>query len=84
MAPRSSVSPGTWVQYMLKYIHAYTGNYINSLKLSSKCKSASKAVPSRMQLTLHATRQTPRGASRLVQANACLVGENPTCSVPAL
>ena len=31
-------------------------------------KSASQAVLSRMQLTLHATRQTPRGASRLVLA----------------
>ena len=32
------------------------------------CKSASQAVLSRMQLTLHATRLTPHGASRLVQA----------------
>ena len=31
-------------------------------------KSASQAVLSRMQLTLHATRRTPHGASRLVQA----------------
>ena len=31
-------------------------------------KSVSKAVFSRMQLTLHATRPTPHGASRLVQA----------------
>ena len=36
--------------------------------LSSICKSASKAVLSRMQLTLHATRRTPHGASRLVLA----------------
>ena len=35
--------------------------------LSSICKSASKAVLSRMQVTLHATRPTPHGASRLVQ-----------------
>ena len=33
-------------------------------------KSASKAVLSRMQLTLHATRPTPHGASRLVQATS--------------
>ena len=46
----------------------YTGNQINSLKLSSVCKSASQAVHSRMQLTLHATRRTPHGASRLVRA----------------
>ena len=46
---------------------------------------ASRAVLGRMQLTLHATRGTPHGASRLVQAtNVCLAGENPTCSVPAL
>ena len=31
-------------------------------------KSASQAVPGRMQLSLHATRPTPHGASRLVQA----------------
>ena len=31
-------------------------------------KSGSQAVLSRMRLTLHATRQTPDGASRLVQA----------------
>ena len=31
-------------------------------------KFASKAVLSRMQVTLHATRPTPHGASRLVQA----------------
>ena len=50
-------------------------------------KSASKAVliNSGMQLTLYVTRRTPHGASRLVQAiDVCLVGENPTCSVPAL
>ena len=35
--------------------------------LSSICESASKAVFSGMQLTLHATRPTPCGASRLVQ-----------------
>ena len=48
-------------------------------------KSASKAFLSRMQLTLHATRPTPHGASLcLVLALSCLVGQNPTCSVPAL
>ena len=47
---------------------------MNSLKLSSICKSASQAVLSRMQLILHATRRTPHGASRLVQA-ICLVGQ---------
>ena len=31
------------------------------------CKSASPAVLSRIQLTLHAARRTPQGASRLVQ-----------------
>ena len=36
--------------------------------LSSTCrKSASKAVLSKMQLTLHATRATPRGALHLMQ-----------------
>ena len=32
------------------------------------CKTASQAVLSRMQLTFHATRPPPNGASRLVQA----------------
>ena len=41
-------------------------------------------INSRMQPTLHATRSTPHGASRLVQANVCLVSENPPCSVPVL
>ncbi|CAN0169454.1 unnamed protein product, partial [Laminaria digitata] len=36
--------------------------------LSPICKSASHAVLRRMQLTLRATRRTPHGASRLVQA----------------
>ena len=31
-------------------------------------KSVSRAVPGTMQFTLHATRRTPHGASRLVQA----------------
>ena len=46
----------------------HTGNLINALKLSSMCKSALQAVLSRMQLTLHATRRPPHGASHLVQA----------------
>ena len=36
--------------------------------LPSIRKAASKAVRSRMQLTLHTTRSTPHGASRLVYA----------------
>ena len=63
----------------------HTGEYTNSLELSSMCVPASQAALSinRMQLTLHATRRTLH--SRLVQAiNICLVGQNPTCSVPAL
>ena len=36
--------------------------------LDALSKSASKEVLSRMQLTLHATRPTPHGASHLVQA----------------
>ena len=48
----------------------HTRNLISSLKLSFICKSASQAalINSRMQLTLHATRRTTHGASRLVQA----------------
>ena len=45
-------------------------------------KSASKAVLGRMKLTLPATRRRPHGASGA--SNACLVGANPTGSVPAL
>ena len=46
--------------------------------LSSILKSASHAVHSSMQVTLHATHRKPHGASRLVQALfiICLVGEN--------
>ena len=42
-------------------------------------------LDNRMQLTLHATRRTPHGSWRfaLGARNFCLVGENPTCSVPA-
>ena len=50
----------------------HTGKLMNSLKLSSmihvQVKSASQGVLCRMQLTLHATRRTPHGASHLVQA----------------
>ena len=48
----------------------HTGNNINSLNLPSIRKSASQAVLSRVQLTLHATRRTPHGASRLVQVSS--------------
>ena len=85
-------------------------------------KSVLRAVLGRMQFTLHATRRTPHGESRLVQAmsawlvetrrapsqhirdariyghtttamhklstpapsKGCLVGESPTCPIPAL
>ena len=49
-------------------------------QLAGRChpyarKSASKAVPSRMKLALHATRPTPHGASRLVQARSAWTGK---------
>ena len=50
-------------------------------------RPALQVARSRMQLTLHATRWTPQGASRFVRvinSDICRVGENPTCSVPAL
>ena len=47
-------------------------------------KSVLRAVVGRMQPTLRATRRTPHGSSCLLGAsNVCLVGKNPTCSVPA-
>ena len=46
--------------------------------------SASQAILSGMQLTLHANHQTPHGASRSVRSNTCLVGEDPTRSVSVL
>ena len=48
----------------------HTKTLINSLNAAVPYakKSGPKAVLSRMQLTLHATRPTPHGASRLVQA----------------
>ena len=48
--------------------NGHTGNEINSMKLSSVCKSASQAVLGRIQPTLHATRRTPHRVSCLVQA----------------
>ena len=57
---------------------------INST-LSSVYKSASQAILSRMQLTVHATRRTPHGASRLVPAmSAWSVKTRRACSVLAL
>ena len=47
-------------------------------------KSASHAVLSRMQLTLHATRPTPHGASRLVQAMSAWSVKTRRAPVPAL
>ena len=44
------------------------GNLMNSLKESSMCVSASQAIHSRVQLSLHATRRTIPGASCLLQA----------------
>ena len=61
----------------------------HSIKFVRRChpptrKPASQAVLSRIQLTRRATRPTPRRASCLAQAMSCLVGKNPTWSVPAL
>ena len=66
-----------------KWPHQKTNKFIRCCHSYAR-KSASKAVLSRMQLTLRATRSTPHGASRLRASDVCLVGENPTCSVPAL
>ena len=46
--------------------------------------SASQAIPSRIQLALHAAGRTPHGAFALGASNVFLVGGNPTRSVPAL
>ena len=43
-----------------------------------------KAVLSRMQLTLRATRPNTSRRFALGASSVCLVGENPTFSVPAL
>ena len=45
-----------------------TRKRVNSFEAVYHCKSASQAILSRMQLPLDATRRTPHGASRLVQA----------------
>ena len=47
-----------------------SGHRLSRWTLSSMCMSASNVVLSRMQLTFHATRPTPHGASRLVQATS--------------
>ena len=51
--------------------------------LNTSGKSASQAVLRRMQLTLHATLNTSHRLA-LGSRDVCLVGENPTCSVPSL
>ena len=58
---------------------------MNSLELSFICDSASLAVLGTVQLAYPScdSPDTSCFTSRLVQA-ICLVGENPTCSVPAL
>ena len=62
----------------------HTGKQINSFDAAIHMQeSPRQAVLSRMQLTLHATRRTPRGALRLVLPMSAR-SENPTCSVPAL
>ena len=70
----------------------HTRKQSNSLALPSTSQESRRKVPNsvfravlgRMQFTLHATRRTLDGASRLVQvSNVCLVRENLTCSVPA-
>ena len=62
-----------------KYINSTLSSTRNEVRL----KSGSYSI--RMQSTLHTTRPTPHGASRLVQATfASRVGENPACSVPAM
>ena len=50
-----------------KVPHQKTNRFIRRCHPYAR-KSASRAVLSRMQLTLHATRPTPHGASRLVLA----------------
>ena len=56
--------------------------------MCKKVRLKKRFVVGLMQLALHATRDSPntsRRFARLVQAmSVCLVGENPTCSVPAL
>lgn len=58
------------------------------LRLSSICKTklvcSGPNNLSRIQLTLHATRRRPQGASGSVHCVSAWSGENPTCSVPAL
>ena len=48
--------------------HTHENKKMNSLKLSSMCKSASQVVHGRMQLTLHVIRRRPHCASGLGQA----------------
>ena len=46
--------------------------------------SVLRAALGRMRFTLHATRRTPHGASRLAQENVCLVGEKPDVLRPGI
>ena len=55
---------------LLKWPHQQTNQFIRRCHppIHVARKPASQTVPSRMQLTLHATRRTSHGASRLLQA----------------
>ena len=67
-ASRQISSAKAWYLVRRRFFGPHREKRIHALKLSSTCKPASKAVLGRMQLNLHATRQTPHGDSRLVQA----------------
>ena len=55
-------------RFVIVSIYPYPPPLCKSSRLSSVCKSTSKAVLSTMQLTLHATRQTPHGAVQAMSA----------------
>ena len=58
---------------------------VHSLTLPSMMSYASQqAVVNKMRLTFNGTRRTLNGVFALGASNVHLVGENPTCPVPAL
>ena len=74
-AARVSTAPNTAVQ---------TRPLPQQPRLRRVAESSFRCDNSLRHEALQATRPTLHGASRLVQSNGVMVGENPACSVPAL
>ena len=73
----SNPSPGKQINSFDAVIHTQESTH-------QVPKSASQAVLTKTQLALYASRRTTSRRFALGVSNVCLIGENPTCSVPTL